>query len=73
MQIFSINTEFIFILWYENYHISLVYCIFIFIPLNENEYFIYSKNLDILCYFLNSDSIIPNCNDLTSQKLITGP
>jgi hypothetical protein len=49
---FSINTEFIFILWYENYHISLMATatreIIIFIPLDENKSCIYRRNLNIL-------------------------
>jgi hypothetical protein len=52
IQVVSINTRFIFILWHENYHISLVatatHEIFIFIPLDENKSCIYRKNLNIL-------------------------
>jgi hypothetical protein len=47
IQIFSTNPEFCFILWYENYHVSLVAVdtreISIFIPLYENRYCICRK------------------------------
>jgi hypothetical protein len=56
IQVFSINTQFIFILWHKNYHISLVatatHEIFIFIPLNENKSCIYRKKLNILYLIL---------------------
>ena len=47
---FSINTEFSFNLWYENYHYFLMpiktHEIFIFIPLDENKPHIFRKKLE---------------------------
>jgi hypothetical protein len=50
IQVFFMNTGLIFILWYENYHISLVatvtHEIFIFISLDENKSCINRKKLE---------------------------
>jgi hypothetical protein len=41
IQVFSLVKGFIFILWYENYHISLVATVFIFMPLDENKHVVF--------------------------------
>ena len=56
-QVFSINIGFIFISWYEIYHISLMAIatceIFIFKPLDENKSGIYRKNLNIFYIYFS--------------------
>ena len=59
-KFFHINILFIFILWYENYHISLVVMIatheiYIFISLDENKSCIYRIILNILYLFNTND------------------
>ena len=49
-KFFSINAGFIFISWYENYHISLVARVKYFIPLDENKYRICRKKLEYTLY-----------------------
>ena len=61
-KFFSINSGFIFILWYENYHFSLVALttreIFIFTPQDKNKSRIYRKRTWNPSIYFSADTCI---------------